>query len=79
MVLTARQAEMMRSTGVTQGSVQSVAAAMVNGIQSIAAPAYDQPAVINLVTPEGDVLAAWQLPSLIRVANASGTPIVNPM
>lgn len=79
MVLTARQAEMMRSTGVTQGSVQSVAAAMVNGIQSIAAPSYDQPAVINLVTPEGDVLAAWQLPSLIRVANASGTPIVNPM
>ena len=78
MVLTARQAEMMRSTGVTQGSVQSVAAAMVNGIQSIAAPAYERPAVINLVTPEGDVLAAWQLPSLISVANASGTPIVNP-
>lgn len=79
MVLTARQADMMRSTGVTNNSMQSVAAAMVNGIQSIAAPAYDQPAVINLVTPEGDVLAAWQLPSLIRVANASGTPILNPV
>lgn len=77
MVLTARQAEMMRSTGVTQGSVQSVAAAMVNGMQGISGGISDTPININLVTPDGDTFATWQLPSLIRVADAAGTPIVS--
>lgn len=76
MVLTARQAEMMRSNGVTNSSVQSVAAAMVNGMQTMAGGFSDGPVNINLVTPEGDTLATWQLPSLIRVANAAGTPII---
>lgn len=35
------------------------------------------PAVINLMTPEGDTFATWQLPSLIRVADAAGTPILS--
>lgn len=78
MVLTARQAEMMRSTGVTNNSMQSVAAAMVNGMQAISPGISDTPININLVTPEGDTFATWQLPSLIRVADAAGTPIVNP-
>ena len=77
MVLTARQAEMMRSTGVTQGSVQSVAAAMVNGMQGMGGGISDTPININLVTPDGDTFATWQLPSLIRVADAAGTPIVS--
>lgn len=36
----------------------------------------DAPVIINLMTPDGDKFAEWQLPSLIRVANAAGTPIV---
>lgn len=77
MVLTARQADMIRGTGVNNASMQSMTAAMVNGMQTLYSPVSDTPAVINLVTPEGDVLAAWQLPSLIRVAAAAGTPIVS--
>ncbi len=77
MVLTARQAEMMRSSGVTNSSMQSVAAAMVNGMQAIGGSYGDVPVNITLVTPEGDKFAEWQLPSLIRVANAAGTPIVS--
>ena len=79
MVLTAQQAEMMRSTGVTNNSVQSVAAAMVNGMQGISGGISSAPITINLVTPEGDAFATWQLPSLIRVADAAGTPIISPM
>ena len=79
MVLTARQAEMMRSTGVTNNSVQSVAAAMVNGMQGISGGVSSAPITINLVTPEGDAFATWQLPSLIRVADAAGTPIISSM
>lgn len=37
----------------------------------------DAPVNITLVTPDGDKFAEWQLPSLIRVASASGTPIVS--
>ena len=77
MILTARQADMIRGTGINNASMQSMTAAMVNGMQTLAAPISDGPAVINLVTPDGDALATWQLPSLIRVAAAAGTPIVS--
>lgn len=77
MILTARQADMIRGTGINNASMQSMTAAMVNGMQTLAAPISDGPAVINLVTPDGDTLATWQLPSLIRVAAAAGTPIVS--
>lgn len=77
MVLTARQAEMIRGTGVNNTSMQNVAAAMVNGMQTLVSPMNEGPTVINLVTPEGDVMATWQLPALIRVADAAGTPIVS--
>lgn len=77
MILTARQADMMRGQGITKDGMQNIAAAMVNGMQVMSGADMDRPIVINLVTPDGDAFASWQLPSLIRVANAAGTPIVS--
>lgn len=77
MLLTARQADMMRGQGVTKDGMQNIAAAMVNGMQVMSGADMDVPVVINLLLPDGDAFASWQLPSLIRVANAAGTPIVS--
>ena len=77
MILTARQADMMRGQGITKDGMQNIAAAMVNGMQVMSGADMDRPVVINLVMPDGDAFASWQLPSLIRVADAAGTPIVS--
>lgn len=77
MILTARQADMMRGQGITKDGMQNLAAAMVNGMQVMSGADMDSPVVINLLMPDGDAFASWQLPSLIRVANAAGTPIVS--
>lgn len=56
-------------------AMQSVAAGMVNGLS---ASAGGGTYTFNLVLPSGEVLARYQLPALIDVARASGTPILNP-
>lgn len=75
MVLTRKQAEMIRANGITNTSMQNAVAAMVNGMQSAPGITADTPVNITLVTPDGDTLGRWLLPSLIRVADADGTPI----
>ena len=75
MILTRKQAEMIRANGVNNTSLQSTAAALVNGIQAFSGVGMDTPVNITLVTPDGDVLATYMLPSLVRIADASGTPI----
>lgn len=50
---------------------------LTNVMLSTSNGANDAPVIINLVTPDGDTFATWQLPSLIRVADAAGTPIVS--
>ena len=65
------------TVGVSVGDRQVQA---LNGLANVMLSANnnvgDVPAIINLVTPDGDTLATWQLPSLIRVADAAGTPII---
>lgn len=56
-------------------ALQNVAAGVVNGLSaSSGGGTY----TFNLVLPSGEVLARYQLPALIDVARASGTPILNP-
>lgn len=66
------------TVGVSVGDRQVQA---LNGLANVMLSANnnvgDVPAIINLVTPDGDTFATWQLPSLIRVADAAGTPIVS--
>lgn len=54
-------------------------AALVNGISSATEGETTPviPLTINLLTGDGDKFASWILPDLIRVANASGTPIAS--
>lgn len=76
MVLPANQANMMRAgeTGSHGQEVAAIAAAMVNGMQTIMSK--NAGAEIRLVTPEGTELARYMLPGLIAVADAAGTPII---
>lgn len=66
------------TVGVSVGDRQVQA---LNGLANVMLSANnnvgDVPAIINLVTPDGDTFATWQLPSLIRVADAAGTPILS--
>lgn len=54
-------------------------AGLVNGIQTAMAGAGQGGSyTINLLLPDGQQLARYQLPHLIDVARANGTPILNP-
>lgn len=54
-------------------------AGLVNGIQTAMSGANQGGSyTINLVLPDGQQLARYQLPHLIDVARANGTPILNP-
>ena len=77
MILTRKQAEMIRANGVNNTSLQNAAAAMVNGIQAFSGAGGETPVNITLVTPDGDTLATYILPSLVRIADAAGTPIIS--
>lgn len=61
-----------------QPGLSTVGAGIVNGIQTAVAGASGGSYTINLVLPDGQVLARYQLPALIEVARANGTPILNP-
>ena len=57
--------------------IGTTSAGMVNGITSAISGVGDNvgPVTINLVFPDGTKLASYLLPSLIRAADANGTPI----
>lgn len=72
---------------VTSSAAQSAATAQSNALQQASAGIVNGLAAVqggggtftfNLVLPSGEVMARYQLPSLIEVARASGTPILNP-
>jgi hypothetical protein len=46
-------------------------------INSVAGGNEGGPLTVNLVLPDGSQFASWQLPYLIKAADASGTPIVS--
>lgn len=74
MILTRKQAEMVRANGITNTGMQSMTESVINAMSAIGS--YENnPIIIVLQTPDGDEFARWQLPSLIRVAEANGTPI----
>lgn len=56
----------------------NLAAGIVNGVQTAVAGSSGGTYTINLMLPSGEVLARYQLPALIDVARANGTPILNP-
>ena len=59
--------------------VANIGAGLVNGIQTAMAGAGQGGSyTINLLLPDGQQLARYQLPHLIDVARANGTPILNP-
>lgn len=57
-------------------ALQQASAGIVNGLAAV--QGNGGTFTFNLVLPSGEVLARYQLPSLIEVARASGTPILNP-
>lgn len=84
MVLTSAQAEALKSymaSGIQadNSGLSNLGAGIVNGIQTaMSGMNSGGNFTFNLVLPNGEVLARYQLPSLIDVARASGTPILNP-
>lgn len=58
-------------------ALQQAASGVVNGVAS--AMGGSAVYTFNLVLPDGEVLARYQLPALINVARANGTPILNPV
>ena len=60
----------------SNNALQQASAGIVNGLAAVQAGGGTY--TFNLVLPSGEVLARYQLPSLIEVARASGTPILNP-
>lgn len=84
MVLTSAQAEALKSH-MTRGvradtsGLNTLGAGIVNGIQTAMSGMNGGGSyTFNLVLPSGEILARYQLPALIDVARASGTPILNP-
>lgn len=59
-------------------SVADALAGAVNGMQGAVAGIGGGTYTFNLVLPDGTQLARYTLPSLINVASAAGTPILNP-
>lgn len=62
-----------------QMSMEDMLAGTVNGMQTAVAGIGGGSYTFNLVLPDGTALARYQLPALIDVAQASGTPILNPV
>ena len=58
-------------------ALQQTAAGVVNGVAS--AMGANAVYTFNLVLPDGETLARYQLPALINVARSAGTPILNPV
>lgn len=58
-------------------ALQQASAGIVNGLAAVTGGGGTY--TFNLVLPSGEVLARYQLPALIDVARASGTPILNPI
>lgn len=59
--------------------IEKVGSGMVNGIQTAMSGNQGGAYTFNLMLPDGTTLARYQLPALIDVARANGTPILNPM
>lgn len=53
-------------------------AGIVNGIGNAVGSGFSGDITVNLVMPDGTKFASYLLPSLVSVAKANGTPIVNP-
>lgn len=79
-VLTAQQARVMDSlfradlrqpAGVTAGDLQQVTAAAVNAMGTMTGNQGIGPFTINLVTPDGQVFARWQLPYLRNLSKSN--------
>ena len=77
MIVPASMAERMRSGNT--GGFAALAESMVNGVQTAVAGSSGGSYTFNLVMPDNTVLARYQLPALIDVARANGTPILNPI
>ena len=77
MVIPAAMADRMRSAA--NGGFTTLAEGMVNGMQTAMAGMGGGSYSFTLVMPDNTVLARYQLPALIDVANANGTPILNPV
>lgn len=82
MVLPASFASSLRSSmsAPTNNSpdFSSLAAGIVNGVQTAVTGNNGGAYTFNLMLPTGEVLARYQINSLIDVARANGTPILNP-
>lgn len=77
MVIPASMAARMRSSA--NSAFTTMAEGMVNGMQTAVAGMGGGSYSFTLVMPDNTVLARYQLPALIDVANSNGTPILNPM
>lgn len=77
MVIPASLAEMIRSS--RSNDLTTLATGVVNGVQTAMTGAQGGSYTFNLVLPDGTTLAQYQLPALINVAQANGTPILNPV
>lgn len=77
MVIPASMAARMRSSA--NSAFTTMAEGMVNGMQTAVAGMGGGSYSFTLVMPDNTVLARYQLPALIDVANANGTPILNPV
>lgn len=76
MVLTRKQAEFVRANGVNNTGVQTMTESVINTMAALSGSSVsDATITIILQLPDGDEFARAQLPSLIRVAEAAGTPI----
>lgn len=71
------QSAAQNDTTARNNALQQAASGVVNGVAS--AMGGGGVYTFNLVLPSGEVLARYQLPALIDVARASGTPILNPV
>ena len=74
-VVSAWEAESYRNPA--SSGLDAIASGMVNGVQTAVA-GMGGSYTFNLVLPDNTVLARYQLPALLQVANDNGTPILNP-
>jgi hypothetical protein len=52
-------------------------AGIINSVSGATGGSDGSPLTVNLVLPDGTKFASWQLPYLIKAADASGTPIAS--
>lgn len=67
-------------TGTVDFSASGIGATSAGIINSFSTPASggSNPMTFNLMLPDNTIWARYQLPTLIEVAKANGTPILNP-